>query len=242
MFEKKTIYKLNKIKKDEIVIFPHLGIGDHIICNGIVNYLTNELNKFVYLPVKKNHLSQISFLYSNNPNVQIFKVNNESRNEDVELFAEKKNLQILKIGYEKVKKNAFNTYFYKQLRLPYAYTKTYFSLPKEVQKSDMLKKHLLDFYNVKGEEFILVHSESSYEKYDLDIDSPFDKVFVNRESDLFTNMFLYETLIKEAKEIHCINGSFLHLVERIDTEAELYYHHKRKNNMYMSEEWKWIEY
>ena len=55
-------------------------------------------------------------------------------------------------------------------------------------------------------------------------------------------MFFYEQIIKEAAEIHCINGSFLHLVERIDTKAKLYYHHLRKNNMYLSKKWKWVTY
>tara|TARA_Y100000389_G_scaffold170881_1_gene178205 strand:- start:18133 stop:18864 length:732 start_codon:yes stop_codon:yes gene_type:complete len=243
MFKKnKTIFKISHILNDEIVLFPHLGIGDHIICNGIVNYLTNALNKVIFLPAKDNHLEQITFLYSRNPQVHVFEVKNETRNEDIENFAEKKNLQILKIGYKKVKKNSFNTYFYKQLGLPYEYTKTYFSLPQDIEKSSTLKNHLFEHFNVTNDDFILVHSESSYEEYDLTINSSLNKIYVNKETDIFGNMFLYEWLIKNAKEIHCINGSFLHLVERVSTKAKLFYHHKRKNNIYISDNWQWIKY
>lgn len=196
----------------------------------------------VYLPAKDNHLEQITFLYSTNPKVLVFEVKNETRNEDVENFAEMKNLQILKIGYEKVKKNTFNTYFYKQLRLPYEYTKTYFYLPKDIEKSNTLKNHLFKHFEVTNEDFILVHNESSYEKYELTINSPHNKIFVNKETDIFGNIFLYDWLIKNAKEIHCINGSFLHLVERVLTKANLYYHHKRKNNIFISDNWQWIDY
>ena len=88
----------------------------------------------------------------------------------------------------------------------------------------------------------MVHSESSYEEYDLTINSSLNKIYVNKETDIFGNMFLYEWLIKNAKEIHCINGSFLHLVERVSTKAKLFYHHKRKNNIYISDNWQWIKY
>tara|TARA_B000000557_G_scaffold225296_1_gene195232 strand:- start:300 stop:1031 length:732 start_codon:yes stop_codon:yes gene_type:complete len=239
---KKLIYNLKNIKGEKIIPFIHLGLGDQIICNGIINYISNNLAKEVFLPVKNNHAEQISFLYSENANVNIFEVKNETRNEDVENFAKKMNIQILKIGYEKVKKNAFNTYFYKQLNLPYEHTYNYFSLPKDVNRADKLQEHLFNYFKVENDNFILVHSESSYEKYDLEILSSLDKIYINKESDIFGNMFLYENLIKKAKEIHCINGSFFHLVERVKTDANLFYHHQRKNNMYISSKWTWVDY
>ena len=107
---KELIFKLKQIEGEEMVTFIHLGLGDHIICNGIINYISNTFSKKVFLPVKNNHLKQISFSYSENPNVNIFEVKNETRSQDVINFAKENNVQILKIGYEKVKKNPFNTY------------------------------------------------------------------------------------------------------------------------------------
>ena len=240
--DKKIINKLKHIKGEKIIPFIHLGLGDQIICNGLINYIANNLDKKVFLPVKNNHTEQISYLYSENKNVNIFEVKNETRNEDVENFAKNMNIQILKIGYEKVKKNPFNTFFYKQLNLPYEHTYNHFSLPKDIEREKKLKEHLFSYFKVKSENFLLVHSESSYEKYDLEISNSLDKIYINKESDIFGNIFLYEELIKNAKEIHCINGSFFHLVERIKTEANLFYHHQRKNNMYISDRWKWIHY
>jgi len=243
MFKKNIfVYKLNKVKDNKIVLFPHLGLGDHIIVNGIVNYISNHLKKKIYLPVKDNYIDQISYLYSTNQNVDLFEVKNETRNEDVLGFAENNNLKILKIGYEKVKKEPFNTYFYKQLNIPYEHTYDYFSIPTDVPKNEELKKHLLNHYKIGSSNFILIHGESSYEKYDLNISNKLEKIYIDKESDKFNNMFYYEQIIKEAKEIHCVNGSFLHLVERIDTKAKLYYHHLRKNNMYLSKKWEWVTY
>ena len=97
--DKKIINKLKHIKGEKIIPFIHLGLGDQIICNGLINYIANNLDKKVFLPVKNNHTEQISYLYSENKNVNIFEVKNETRNEDVENFAKNMNIQILKIGY-----------------------------------------------------------------------------------------------------------------------------------------------
>lgn len=239
---KNTIYKINKFKNNKVLIHHHLGLGDTIICNGLVNYLSNEKGIECFLPVKRHYLNMVQFLYRDNHRVKLFGIDNETRDKDVENFAEKNNLQILKIGFEKVKKNNFNTFFYKQLNIPYEYSFRYFNLPEDSEKHALLEKHLFEFFGINSSNFILVHNESSYEKYELKIESKLDKIVINKESDLFNNLFLYKDLIRKAKEIHCINGSFLHLVERVDSNAQLFYHHLRKNNMQIQNRWEWILY
>ncbi len=238
----KTLYKIKEIKNNSVVVHHHLGLGDSIICNGIINYLTSALNITVYLPVKENYLEMMSFLYIENKKVKIFPVKNETRDKDIENFSERNKLDILKIGFDKVKKDEFNKSFYKQLDLPYEYTHEYFLLPQNKTLNNELKKHLYDYYNIKGTSHTLVHNESSLKKYELNILDAENVIYINKESDIFGNIFLYTDLIMSAKEIHCINGSFLHLVERIKTPSKLYYHHLRKNNMYLSDKWEWVDY
>ena len=125
--------------------------------------------------------------------------------------------------------------------LPYEYTYKHFNLPEDIKKSEKLKIHLFDYFEIKSKDYILVHDESSYENYKLNIESKEDIIYINKESDLFSNIFLYKDLIRNASEIHCINGSFLHLVER-ERMQSFTITIKRKNNMYLSEKWKWITY
>tara|TARA_A100001035_G_scaffold238565_1_gene203270 strand:+ start:96 stop:314 length:219 start_codon:yes stop_codon:yes gene_type:complete len=67
-------------------------------------------------------------------------------------------------------------------------------------------------------------------------------IFVEEKSDLFKNIFLYKKIIEEASEIHCINSSFLHLVDRVDTKAKLYYHDVRGGIIKLKKKWKIIYY
>ena len=125
-------YNLKKIVDPELIIYHHLGLGDHLICNGLVNYLSLNFNK-VFLPVKKRNFNNVSYLYKENNKIHLFKVSNEE--EDVLNYALKNNLKILKIGFEKRKK-PFNSGFYKQLKLSYSISKDYFSFPRDKEKEN----------------------------------------------------------------------------------------------------------
>ena len=52
----KYTYELNQLNQAEIIILTHLGfLGDHIVCNGMINYLSQRFD-VIYLPVKRKIL------------------------------------------------------------------------------------------------------------------------------------------------------------------------------------------
>ena len=107
-----TIYSIDQVSSDEITLLHHLGLGDAIICNGIVNYLTKKSVK-VDLPVLKNNYDQLSFLYSENNLVNLIPVEDKNG-----IYKTDNTKQILRIGYEK-NYGMFNKSFYTQLGLFY---------------------------------------------------------------------------------------------------------------------------
>ena len=238
----RTIFKIGKIESNKILIHHHLGLGDTIICNGLINYLTNYKGFKCYLPVKNNNYEMINYLYKDNKKLKTFKISNENRDFAINNYSIENNLQILKVGFEKTKNHNFNTHFYHQLYLPYRYSYKYFYLPEDPIKSEELKKYHLEKYNVKNDKYVLIHSESSLKNYNLKITTEHIKIFVEKKTDIFNNIFLYKELILGAEEVHCINGSFLHLVDRVNSKSKLYYHNVRRNNLFLSRKWKWIEY
>ena len=154
------------------------------------------------------------------------------------------NVKILRVGYQNVKDQPFNLAFYKQLGLPYRYSQKYFSIPSDINKEYLLKDHLINFYNVNPNSYSVIHNEYQFPggKFDLKLIDEQNAIYVSKESDLFMNLFLYRSLIESAQTIHCINSSFLHLVERVNTKAKLYYHNLRKNNLHLSNKWTYVEY
>ena len=210
-----THYDLENIKGSQIIIHHHSGLGDAIICNGIVNYLSKKYDK-IYLATYRKIYDHLDFLYSENSSVELLAY------EDAKELYKKGDIPILRIGFEKNEKN-FNTSFYEQIGLDYQISFDNFYIPSDENKENHLLNHLLNEYEVTNN-FALVHQVSSYGKVELNIVNNYEKIFVEKETDIFKNIFLYKKAIFKAKEIHCIDSSFLHLVERVPTDAKLYFH------------------
>ena len=221
----KNTYNINKIKDDKFLAYTHLGLGDHIVCNGLLNHFSESFNK-IYLPVKSRDLNNVNYLYKDTNKIEVFKIEHETEVEDISSFAKKNNLTILKVGFKK-RKPPFNLSFYKQFNLPYNYSFNKFKITRDEEKEESLLKHLKNTYEVKGP-YQVVHNQSSYGKVDLQSNKNLPKIYIEKETDLYKNIFLYLKVIENAEEIHCLDSSFLHLVERVNTNANLFFHNIKK--------------
>ena len=232
-----TYYKYEHINSSEIIIHHHSGLGDAIICNGIVNFLSEKFDK-IYLASYYKISDHLDYLYSKNDSVELLIYHKAT-----EIYKNRK-IPVLRIGFEKNNKN-FNTSFYQQLSLNYQTSYDYFYIPIDEDKERSLEDHLIKEYKVSNQ-FMLIHQVSSYGKVDLNIESNLGKIYVEKESDIFKNIFFYRGIIENAKEIHCIDSSFLHLVERVPTNAKLYFHnHKtdtqKSEKLILMKDWKIIK-
>lgn len=242
-----TTYKLSKINDSKFILHHHLGLGDHIICNGMVNYLTNYFNK-IYIPVKEKNFDNIKYLYKDKKSVipfSIKRLNAETEKIEIDEFSKKNNLKILKVGFDKISK-PFNLGFYKQVGIPFSYSFDYFSIPNNFQAQKLLSESMKKHFNIKND-YTLIHNESSMGDLDLDLDLDFKPIYIKKELDPYKNIFLYRDLIENAKEIHCIDSSFLHLVERLKTSSKLFFHNAKKigikgEKVELLKDWNVVEY
>ena len=133
-----------------------------IICNGLVNKLSNYLSKINLIVDNKFH-DQAVYLYSNNQQVEIISEKVEDVNvldQFVETYAKNKNLKILKVGWTNSGR-PFYYDFYKIVKLPYRYSYKYFDYPKNYELEDNLKNHLININNVNPNDYVLVHRDAS---------------------------------------------------------------------------------
>jgi hypothetical protein len=243
-----TFKNINDISKDSFILYHHLGLGDVIICNGLVNYISNNF-KTIHLIVDKKFYKQISFLYSENNRVQVVAADLDKPNHATEFvtkYANENRLEILKVGWENIDwsiyKKPFNVSFYKQLGLKYSYSYDYFHIPNDKSRENTLINHLVNYYNADIHNIKLVHKTASNESYELKLNPNENYIYIEKESDLFNNMFLYSSLIEASKEIHCINSSFSHLTDRINNKSKLYYHNVRGKKVNYKLNWKDVRY
>ena len=52
-------YTLENIKNKKFILHHHLGLGDHFVFNGMVNYISKQYDK-IYIPAKYTTIQQLN--------------------------------------------------------------------------------------------------------------------------------------------------------------------------------------
>lgn len=217
-----------------LILHHHLGLGDHFVCNGLVNFLSDSYDT-IYLPCKKNNFNTVELLYSENQKVKVFKID-KSEFQEVEHFSQYSSTPILRVGFNNCNIFEWNTSFYSQLNIDFSIRYSRFRLPSRIENEENI------FRLLSKNDYCLIHCESSEAKYSLNIDGKKQIVEVSKEKDPYGNLLNYVKLIKNAKEVHCINSSFFHLVDSVETNAKLFYHDVRKRDFKITDKWKIVNY
>ena len=59
MSDSKTKYKIENISKKDLIVYHHLGLGDHIVMNGLINYMSKASKEFTFQQ-KANILNKLN--------------------------------------------------------------------------------------------------------------------------------------------------------------------------------------
>ena len=97
-YKKMIFFTPEKINANQIIIHHHLGLGDTIVCFGLVNKLSEMYDK-IYLPIKDRYADMIKYLYKENKKIEFFEVSYSNSNFDVLMFSNKNNLPIFEQIY-----------------------------------------------------------------------------------------------------------------------------------------------
>jgi hypothetical protein len=205
------------------IIYHHLGLGDHIICNGLVRKLIKDEKKYS-LFCKKHNVISVSYMYRDIKNLSILPIDSDNdvldyKHEDI-IYIGHQNLHEIMLKH----RCQWDEAFYKQVNIDFKERWDSFYYERNL----INEKKLYDRLNPDNEKFVLIHNTDSTGtdriNYDL-IPKEYKLIFVEKVD----NIFDYGFLIATAKEIHCIDSSFKHLVDSIPTIGKLYYH-KNFNN------------
>lgn len=206
-------------------IYHHLGLGDHLICHGIVRNVCEKFNSEEHtLCLKPQFLTSVSFMYKDLLNLKFKSFDNDHQ---IHLFLENiPTNERLYIGHhhlEKVMKQGYNfdEAFYKQVGLNFKKRWEDFKIERNYSK----ELELFDKMNFSsGYVFLHDGSERNLSIDRTKIKNQNLKVIVP-SFDLTDNIFDYLTLIERAEEIHCMDSSFKLMIDSvIDDRSNLFYH------------------
>jgi len=187
-------------------IYQHLGLGDHVICNGLIRTVIDERESYSMF-VKSHNLTSVKFMYRDLPNLNFIEGDDEFaqsylRNNFVTMD------KLILIGFCQMPlpgARDFDDSFYLQHGVPFEKRWSAFKVERDLES----EKKLFDKFNVKEGEYIFIHDDADR---NLIID---DSVVQNKElriirplKGLTDNIFDYCYLMEHSAESHFMDSSF----------------------------------
>ena len=207
-----------------LYIYHHLGLGDHLICNGLVrNIYKNSISSFpkIFLFCKENNIESVTFMFSDLKDLEIIKVKNDK---EVNKYLKKHNgIELKKIGFEfrNLKNRYFDQDFYKIAGIDFNKRWDDFLIVRDYNREKELFKQL----GIKPLKYIFFHDDIDRkfkinEGFIIHKDLKVIKPFITK------TIFDWCTIIENAKEIHCIDSSFRLLADSLKLKTEQLFFHQ----------------
>lgn len=202
-------------------IYHHLGLGDHIICNGLVRTLINPNEKY-YMFVKEHNLTSVKFMYRDILNLD-FIVGDDSFARNFIIQNKLTNNDLIVAGFGRHPKSIeFDDSFYLQNNLPFNYRWDKFY----VERNHQNEKKLFEMYGVIENNYVFLHDDSE-RNININNNHIINKNLkvIKPNKKLTSNIFDYCYLMENSVELHFIDSSFRLLYDSLLNQKEnLFYH------------------
>jgi len=220
--------------KKKLYIHHHLGLGDHLDCNGMIRYmLKNEQYDNICVFAKSNYFNLIKYMFRDEPKISLIKIDKNREYEEVNKYIQKNNISnLLRVGHEnypwgqeEILGLGCAEIFYKQVNIDYEerFKSFYY------ERDDEEEQRVYEKLNPNNEDFAFVHDDQS--RGFLITDFMVYKLFGKRikivRNDASENIFHFTKILEEAKQIHCMESCFRSLVETTETKGDLFFHNFR---------------
>lgn len=202
-------------------IYHHLGLGDHIICNGLVRFFYQTHNQ-LKLFCKPHNFESVKFMYRDLNNFEVLQFENDALVENF-IFNNRLQDSTIKVGLENCypteKGPTFDQRFYEQYNINFDYRWDLFHVHRDYE----MEKKIFDHYDVVENNYIFIHDDNRFHINEKKIASNGLKI-IRPEIGLTPNIFDYCLLIEKAKEVHTIESSLQFIIDSLNLNNENYVH------------------
>lgn len=206
---------------EKTFIYQHLGLGDHIVCNGLVRELSKQFEHTVML-VKEHNFHSVKAMFSD------LKMDYVVGKDDTALsqfITEYKPNPLYKIGHDKIdlSKN-FDRSFYEESGIDFEKRWSSWHIPRNLDNENKVSEYLKEQHNVIDNNYIFIHDDERF-PINMNLVENSEKYPIIRPiKGLTPSVFDYLILMENAKKIHCIASTFMFIIDSIDTCDNIYVH------------------
>ena len=206
-------------------IYHHLGLGDHIICNGMVRHFHKEKGSLKLFCYEHNY-KNVAYMYRDLDNFELISIKDLS---EADLIIENldSSIEVIKIGFDKLQEftdRTFDKAFYAIAGLDFSVKVDNFYLKRDLE----LEKEILYKMNPRGEKYIFIHDDI-HRGFKIDesrISSPYKRIYNDNSIPLFNCI----SLIENAEEVHVMQSSIKDLINCFKFEKPKFFLHEYVRN------------
>jgi len=211
-------------KKNVVLLEAHFGLGDNLICVGLIRTLAeNNPDTRYHLACLPQYFHSIAWMFQSSNNIFPTVVTSGREARQLAKFL---NATYQTVGIHNIDIKRFDESFYEEYKIPFEYRWSKSAVPPGPQSEDLFEK-----MNPKHEPYILVcRTESGNNTYPLRIEN-LSSLKVIEIHPATSNIYDWTKLVENASEIHSIDTSFLHFVENVlygKADKPLFYHLAKK--------------
>lgn len=229
------------------IVYTHLGLGDSIICNGLMREFASRLESLLTF-AKPQNLESVRWMYRDQDNIHVIPMDYDQINSFIKDTKPSNLLLVGDAGMGCVEKCLnFDEWFYWQHDLDFEKRWSQFYIQRDFVAESMLTHKVFALNNMfysfgRSNEYALIHQDDRFRCDRVETKLP--KIYINPR--LTGNIFDYCQLIENATEFHCIESSFLFLADSIPTKGKLIAHryarhYPEDNTPTLKKEWEIIK-
>lgn len=221
-------------------IYPHMGMGDFLICNGLIRKLIKTQEEYSIFVHKKNYES-VDFMFKDLKNIKYIIGNEDYTPKDnfVINYIKSNNINVenlIRITLDRdIISKSFDENFYLSKSIPFNYRWDNFKCERDYES----EKKLYEKMDLNGVDYVFVHDDSS-RGYNIKNDYLKNKKVIRPVIGFTNNIFDYLTIIENANEIHCMDSSFRMMIDSYPMDKNLFFHtYCRPNRDFAQSKNKW---
>jgi len=219
---------------DNVFIFHHLGLGDHILCNAIVRTYCEQYKK-VFLFVKPENHKNVAYMYRDLTNLKLIVMADPEIKQFISINPNNnyKIIGITKPFFDKYNAGDYGSFdrgFYAVAGVPFEDRCGKFYFQRDLEKE---KDAYYNVFGLKdGEEYAVIHDDPPRGRVFKEKYIPQGIKLIHPIEFKEVGIFDFIYTLENAKEVHVMNSSFSCLIDTmlLQTKA-LFLHEYARINM-----------